>query len=316
MITKGWKIFWIASLCGVATLFLVHWLMARDQETAVLTPKTLQGAPGKFATLTFGDTHYQLAGPENAPLILLIHGGGIAGLEVWSQTTPYLLRQGYRVLSYDLYGRGYSARPEVPQSTSMLHQQLVELLQYLKIDEPFHTVALSMGSMVAMDLHRSHGELMDKIVLVDPILTGSFNPNFLLKVPGLSDLLLTAYWYPRSIRNQRKEFVSDSVFQNYARRLSFFREFDGYKKTNHSTWLNVLPQRKLNELGGINRKNVLLIYGEQDPYFQEGQRAIYRSIFPRILHRPIPNAGHMPQYEQPQLVNPLITDFFANKAPI
>ncbi|MFB6346808.1 MAG: alpha/beta fold hydrolase [bacterium] len=60
--------------------------------------------------LSHGTTHYEVAGPRNGPPVVLIHGL-TSSLFIWDEQFYRLAENGYRVLRYDLYGRGLSDRP-------------------------------------------------------------------------------------------------------------------------------------------------------------------------------------------------------------
>ena len=72
-------------------------------------------------------------------------------MEVWGKNIPYFLDKGYRVLAYDLYGRGYSERPEAANTPELLLGQLTELLDSLHIGERHDIVAMSLGAIVTLD---------------------------------------------------------------------------------------------------------------------------------------------------------------------
>jgi pimeloyl-ACP methyl ester carboxylesterase len=61
---------------------------------------------------------------------------------------PVLASRGYRVLLYDLYGRGYSDAPGVTYDVSLHTTQLAVLMQRIKWDNA-HLVGLSMGGGIA-----------------------------------------------------------------------------------------------------------------------------------------------------------------------
>jgi pimeloyl-ACP methyl ester carboxylesterase len=72
--------------------------------------------PGKFCETTHGTTHYCLEGGEitddadsqqRPPLVILQHGIG-GDLQLLDRMAKDLIAEGYRVLRYDLYDRGYS----------------------------------------------------------------------------------------------------------------------------------------------------------------------------------------------------------------
>jgi pimeloyl-ACP methyl ester carboxylesterase len=240
---------------------------------------------------------------------VFIHGGGITGMEVWSKNLSYLEDKGYRVLAYDLYGRGFSDRPEIPYTPELLYQQLSELLDTLNFPSSLHMVSMSLGSLVAVEFAGKSKRHIISLTLIDPALTGDYRPNPLLKIPLLSDLLLTLYWYPQAIENQRKEFVNQPLFDLYSKRLHHFMRFKGYKHVNYSTWMNTLMENKLSLLSQIPAHRVMLIYGEKDPYFPTGNLALYKEQYPSLRITEIEQTGHMPHYEKPDEVNAWIEQF-------
>ena len=61
---------------------------------------------------------YELSGPVDAPVVVLIHGLGL-NRHVWQWHEP-ALASGFRVLNYDLFGHGDSAPPPaIPPSIAM-----------------------------------------------------------------------------------------------------------------------------------------------------------------------------------------------------
>ncbi|MBP9153065.1 MAG: hypothetical protein KBF73_12335, partial [Flavobacteriales bacterium] len=61
---------------------------------------------GAYAQLSNGKVRYEFAGPENGEVVVLIHGL-IGHMHVWDNQFHFLIAQGYRVLRFDLYGRGF-----------------------------------------------------------------------------------------------------------------------------------------------------------------------------------------------------------------
>ncbi len=97
-------------------------------------------------------SRYDLGGPAGAPAVVLIHGLGL-NRRVWRDYLPRL-RQRYRVLDYDLFGHGESARPPAKPSLSLFAGQLLELMDELEIGRAA-LIGFSLGGMinrrVAMD---------------------------------------------------------------------------------------------------------------------------------------------------------------------
>jgi Alpha/beta hydrolase family len=76
-------------------------------------------------------TTYDLTGPKDAPVVVLIHGLGLTRA-VWQWLLPDLKK--LRVLTYDLIGHGETAPPEGDPSLKDLADQLAQLLDHLEIE--------------------------------------------------------------------------------------------------------------------------------------------------------------------------------------
>ena len=306
------KLFRIAvigfSVILIAVL-VAWWAMSATQENRIMDDEARKAAPGTFVRLTDGITHYLETGPAKGTPVVLIHGGGITGMEVWENTAPFLAENGFHVLSYDLYGRGYSDRLNGDYTSEVMDRQLTELLQKINFPDTINIMCMSMGAMIAADYTAAHPEKVNRIVMMDPYMTGDAKPSALLRIPVVSGLLMTMYWYPRALENQRKEFVDQPFFESYAKRLDYFMKFKGYKDVNSSTWTKMQPYSKLSKLEEIYPNRILLMYGSKDPYFSAGIAEVYQRHYPTLKTKEIPEAGHMPHLERAEVVNPVILDF-------
>ncbi len=91
-------------------------------------------------------TVYDLAGSDDAPVVVLIHGLGLTR-SVWQWMLPALTDR-FRVVTYDLIGHGDSAPPVGQPTLGDLADQLAALLDHLAIDKAA-LVGFSLGGMVA-----------------------------------------------------------------------------------------------------------------------------------------------------------------------
>jgi (E)-2-((N-methylformamido)methylene)succinate hydrolase len=90
-------------------------------------------------------TAYDLTGPKDAPVVVLIHGLGLTRA-VWQWMLPDLSR--FRTFTYDLIGHGQTAPPEGQPTLKDLAAQLAALLDHLQIEKAA-IVGFSLGGMVA-----------------------------------------------------------------------------------------------------------------------------------------------------------------------
>ncbi|MDH3376267.1 MAG: alpha/beta hydrolase [Gammaproteobacteria bacterium] len=105
-------------------------------------------------------TAYELSGPEDAPVVVLIHGLGL-NRHLWRWHEPALSIR-YRVLNYDLFGHGDSTPPPATPSLSLFSTQLSDLLDRLGI-QSCAIVGFSLGGMInrrfALDYPQCTGAL-------------------------------------------------------------------------------------------------------------------------------------------------------------
>ncbi|MEL6118592.1 MAG: alpha/beta hydrolase [Pseudomonadota bacterium] len=124
-------------------------------------------APGQFATLSQGVTHYQWRGPEDGPLAVCVHGLSTPSY-VYNPFAEGLVGQGYRVLTYDLFGRGFSDRPGSDQDSAFFNRQLDDLLADQRVTEPFLLVGYSMGGAIGAAYTSANPSRVNRLVLLAP----------------------------------------------------------------------------------------------------------------------------------------------------
>ncbi|KAJ7439773.1 Alpha/Beta hydrolase protein [Mycena latifolia] len=120
---------------------------------------------GEYAQLPMGRVRYWLVGPDSGKKITLIHGLTIPSL-AYAALVPILVSAGYRVLLYDLYGRGYSDAPrEVPYDAKLYVTQLALLLQHIKWERT-RLVGFSMGGPIVAAFVAIFPELVERDVVL------------------------------------------------------------------------------------------------------------------------------------------------------
>ena len=110
----------------LAAPFIIEW------RRIPMDAQARADAPGEFAELSNGITHYQFHGPVDGPLVVCVHGLTTPSF-VYEGLAKRLMERGYRVLVYDHYGRGYSDRPKGDQDRAFFVSHLEELLEHLNI---------------------------------------------------------------------------------------------------------------------------------------------------------------------------------------
>ena len=120
-----------------------------------------------LARLPQGATRYRWFGPEGGPVIVAVHGL-TSPSEVFDPLALTLAQHGFRVLSYDLYGRGLSDDPAEPQTAGHFLRQLEGLLDDQKVTGRTILVGYSMGGQIASLLAAAHPDRVSALVLLAP----------------------------------------------------------------------------------------------------------------------------------------------------
>ena len=265
----------------------------------------------QYLNSDLGNTRYQIFGENNTEVIVLISASN-GYIEQWSPNIQPLVNAGYKVVAYDLYGRGLSARPNINLDLSVFRAQLSLIINEVNADQ-VHLVGSSFGSIIASDYVINNSEKVDKLVLIGPAgwPSGINLSSRLIKIPVLGELIFHYFGY--SILNSRVEgyfYDKDShlstikVWQEFARYPGFIRSY--LSTLRHSPVLDYIEGWK--ELGLLD-KNVLFIWGKNDISFpfENSHRAI--ELVPNAKITAIDKAAHWVNIDRPLLVNKSIVSF-------
>jgi len=206
---------------------------------------------------------------------------------------------------YDLYGRGFSDRPNTKHTLDLFTEQLITLSETVCPKKKIVLIAFSMGAMPAIDFASKHPERVKQIILIDPAALNSPFKNAVVNTPILNRLFTTFYWHPRAIDKQMNEFYAPTLLPDYRKQLDYFSKIEGLEEVTLSTWLTILSGNVKNQLKDLGTKNmpITLIYGDKDPYFSSDLAKEYLKLIANISIYPIKNAGHVSNYEKSEIVN-------------
>src|SRR5262245_54092027 len=133
-----------------------------------------------FARVNGVRMHYQEAGNEDAPPIILIHGFISSNL-IWSHILLPLANAGFRVIAPDLPGYGYSDKPKDALYTiEEQSRAVIGLMDRLGI-ETATIVGASYGGAVAAMLALDYPERVEKLVLVGAVSNDEIKKKLLLR---------------------------------------------------------------------------------------------------------------------------------------
>ncbi len=265
-------------------------------------------------------TRYFTAGKDGSPLVLL-HGDSTSALD-WSWVLPKLAAT-HRVYAPDFLGFGDSVKPtNIVYSPDFLAQFVIDFLNALEI-ESAAIVGNSLGGLVALRLALSRPEHVTALVLVDSSGLGYS------VTPLLSQLTIPLYgeamsaWCRTPLGAKQRSWLRAALFFADLGRVPAawlaeqerMAQMPGYLEATLSslrTQLNVIGQREvlLDSLPEL-KMPTLVVWGADDLIFPKEQAQDSVSRLQQGHLSLIPNCGHLPHVERPELFSAALCKFLA-----
>jgi pimeloyl-ACP methyl ester carboxylesterase len=267
--------------------------------------------PGSFKKLTDGVVHYEIEGPEKGDLVVLIHGLSTP-MFAWDPTFKALVESGFRVLRYDIFGRGYSDRPNTAYSMELFIRQLEELLSSIDTTQKVHLIGWSMGGAISAAFADQYPERVDKITFIAP---AGFPVNMpasakLLTIPVLGKILMTLVGEKSLLKSIDGLFFDTTLVPDYIEQFKVQMRYKGFLQAIHSTICH-FPFNTSDTFKriGQQKRPTLLIWGEGDEVTPFSNSKMAREVMPDTEFLSVSEAKHAVHYENPDIVNPKIIAF-------
>ena len=271
---------------------------------------------GSFIKLTDGYTHFELDGKSRSQPVVLIHGFSTPYF-IWDPTFQSLTSAGFQVLRYDLFGRGISGRPHLNYDITLFVRQLRELLdslQFKKVD----LIGLSMGGAIASAFAVSTPQSVCRLVLIDPVGVLPAPMSLIYKaaiLPGISELILGLAGPEKMIHDLTFDFLDLLFIKLFQDQYSKQIQIKGFNRAILSTIRN----KTLNGFLGVYEQlgklsiPIMLIGGRDDQTLPLKQSEALLKLITPLEFDIIDNSGHIPHYERPEMVNPILINFLNSK---
>lgn len=282
-------------------------------ETKDLNEDARRFAPGVFIRLCAGQTHFGIVGPRDGSVVVLIHG--IAGpMGIWEPLAHSLASNGYRVLYYDLFGRGYSDRPVSSYDIDLFIAQLRDLLSKLSITVPVTLVGWSLGGMISGSFAAEFPGEVDRLVLIAPAGIEVSLPAIsrLGMIPILGDIIMSVLGRRIVLRSVSNGLYKNDLKGAFLSLVTDQMQYRGYLRAFLST-LRSCGYKDTSEVyrnAGMDDLPVLMISGSEDPSIPSSVKVKLRELIPNLEHHEIKNTGHFPHFERPGEVISRILEFF------
>jgi len=302
----GWRV-----LIGLLVVLVALPPIVRNAEWRTLDAAARAGTTGAYMQLGEGLVHYEVAGPDAGPPVLLVHGFSVPSY-IFDPTFAALVTAGHRVVSFDLYGRGTSDRPRGDYDIARFTRQIDELLTALEVQGPVDLVGLSMGGPIVAAYTVEHPDRVRRLVLLDPM-AGTRDIG-VLQWPLVGEYLFRVVVLPGMAAGQLSDFAHPERFPEWADRYREQMRYIGFGRAILSTLRHVITRDPMPtyQAVGAQRRPVLLVWGEQDRTTPYAQNTRVRQALGEHEFLTVADAGHLPHLEHPEVVEPALLAFLAS----
>jgi pimeloyl-ACP methyl ester carboxylesterase len=298
-----------------------------DQITAKAVDELNTAYPGLNADTHFIDVdgiilHTLIAGPEDGPLAVLLHGFPEHWVS-WRKQIPALAQAGYRVVVPDQRGYNRSSKPWGirPYRLDALTKDVANLIE--KLDRKTAVIiAHDWGGGVGWQFAADYPRMTDKLIIMNAphpqAMWREFRKGWdqrlkswymlFFQLPLLPELIFTidphqtAKQTFQQMTSQPGAFTEDEV-EMMAVAMSQPRAM-----TSMINWYRALRYPAANQTAHISTPT-LLIWGEQDFALSRALTEDLEQWVPNLQRHYVPNSNHWVQNEAPEEVNGAMLSF-------
>lgn len=258
--------------------------------------------------------HFQEAGNENAPPIILIHGFISSNL-IWSHVLRPLAEAGFRAIAPDLPGYGYSDKPADAQYTiAEQARAVIGFMDRLGIAKAVIAGA-SYGGAVAATIALDFPERVEKLILVGAVTNDDAKRKFLLRVsclPLIGDVATPLFLGSRWILRKRMEDMYRRMGRPINEKMVASRHHLLETANTHRAMIRTARRWSANRIereASLIRRPTLLVWGDQDTHIPIENAFKLRDAIPKSKLIVFRNCGHLPPAEAPAKFVEAVAEF-------
>jgi len=260
-----------------------------------------------------GHTFVRISGPEDAPPLVLLPGGG-CNMLIWLPGIANLSEE-FRTYAVDnVYDFGRSVYTDSMHTSDDLAMWLDELFDKLGMEDGINLAGLSYGGWLAGEYALHAPERLNKVILLGPAATIlPFRPEFIKKmiismIPHRYFFKNVVYW---SLEDAvKKDSLSKRYVDNHVEDAYLGLRCFKFKQPPSP---DVLSD---NELRSI-KVPMLFLAGENEKVYDAGKAAArIKRIAPQIETAVLPGCGHDLWITERELVCDMIVEFLKKQQKI
>jgi len=300
---------WLVVCFAILLSILIGVYYILDPENKELNKSEREKLGGTFINLSDGFTYYKLSGPDSGKLVILVHGGTVP-MWTWDKQIKFLNNAGFRTLSYDKYGRGYSSRPAVTYDQELYTRQLLELVDKLKITQQFDLIGYSLGGGTAVNFTAQYPAKIQKLIIVSP-LVNNFKVPTIFKIPVIGEFAARLIGIKIIVDRSKGLFEGNPDSETYNRLFVEQTTYKGFQRSLLSMLRNnaIGDYTNAYQILSKQKREILLIWGTADSEITKDMIKDIQSFLPKLKFKSVEGVGHGIVFQKPQIINKLIIDF-------
>lgn len=298
-----------------------------DRLTAQAVDELNAAQPGLNAACRFIDTgevilHTLIAGPEDGPLAVLLHGFPEHWVS-WRKQIPALAQAGYRVVVPDQRGYNRSSKPWGirPYRLDALTKDVAGLIEKLG-GETAVIIAHDWGGGVGWQFAADYPHMTDRLIILNAPHPKAMGREFrkgweqrlkswymlFFQLPLLPELFFTLNPYQTARQSFQQMTAQPGAFSDNEVEMMAVAMSQPRAMTSMINWYRAIRYQPASKANLITAPT-LLIWGEQDFALSRALTEDLEKWVPNIQRHYVPTSNHWVQNEAPEEVNAAMLSF-------
>ena len=266
---------------------------------------------GEYVQLSEGYTYFEEAN-SNSEIgnVVLVHGFSVPSY-IMRTTFNSIKKRGFRVIMMDLYGRGYSDNPNLPQTDELRATQVIELMKSRGIKKA-SIVGLSNGGRIISKIADIEPELIKDLFYIASSGFYEYEEVYDKNVyqEEIDNMILK---YPEMAKGQVNDFFEGDKYPNWISQYEELQTHVGFARALISTTKNLVTLDDVHvKIDSLNIP-VYTFWGEFDNVvvYDEFKDRLNK-VFPNRKEFFITKSGHLPHMENQEEFEYIFFKYISN----
>ena len=271
----------------------------------------LKNNPGEYVQLSKGYTYFEEAN-SNSEIgnVVLVHGFSVPSY-IMRTTFNSIKERGFRVIMMDLYGRGYSDNPNLPQTDELRATQVIELMKSRGIKKA-SIVGLSNGGRIISKIADIEPELIKGLFYIASSGFYEYEEVYDKNVyqEEIDNMILK---YPEMAKGQVNDFFEGDKYPNWITQYEELQTHVGFARALISTTKNLVTLDDVHvKIDSLNIP-IYTFWGEFDNVVVYNEfKDRLNKVFPNRKEFFITKSGHLPHMENQEEFENIFFKYLSN----